>query len=110
VVLMRLRTASGGPVARLTVSPAGVLQIRSDVSGVQLTSGAALAAGWNDVELCGTVGASGSWDLYLNGTAIVQDWVANTGTTGVGRVEVGDTAAKTWTINFDDVVVDSDPG
>jgi len=110
VVLMRLRTAGGGPVARLTVSPAGILQVRSDVSGMQITSGAALASGWNDIELCGTVGASGSWDLYLNGSAIIEGWLADTGTTGVGRVEIGDTAAKTWTINFDDVVVDSSPG
>ena len=44
-------------------------------------------------------------DLYRDGTKIVTGWVANTGTTPVGRVEIGDNGAKTYTINFDDVLV-----
>jgi arylsulfatase A-like enzyme len=35
----------------------------------------------------------------------VSGWVANTGTTPVGRIEIGDNGSKTFTINFDDVVV-----
>ena len=62
------------------------------------------------VELCGTVGANSTWDLYRDGAVIVNDWVANTGTTGVGRVEIGDTLAKIWNVHFDDVVVDQTPG
>ena len=37
-------------------------------------------------------------------------WVANTGTSPVGRIQIGDSAAKTFTANFDDVVVDGFPG
>ena len=37
-------------------------------------------------------------------------WAANTGTTPVGRIQIGDTGAKTWTANFDDVVVDTAAG
>ena len=48
-------------------------------------------------------------DLYRDGTRITT-FAANTGTVPVGRFEVGDTAAKTWTINFDDVVVDQVAG
>ncbi len=35
-----------------------------------------------------------------------HDWVANTGTTPIGRVQIGDSVNKTWTINYDNVVVD----
>jgi len=57
-----------------------------------------------------TVGTAGIWDLYLDGTQVVVGWVANTGATPVGRIQVGDTAKKTFTVNFDDVVVDGFPG
>ena len=51
-----------------------------------------------------------TWSLYLNGTLRGTPWQANTGTTGIGRIQLGDTAAKTWAINFDDVVLDQTPG
>ena len=66
----------------------------------------ALGSGWHHLELCGTVGAAGAWDLYRDGVRIVNGWVANTGTTPIGRIQIGDTAAKTFTINWDDVVLD----
>ena len=53
----------------------------------------------------GTVGTSGTWDLYRDGVKIVNAWPANTGTTPIGRVEIGNAQAVTSTINFDDVVV-----
>ena len=79
-------------------------------SGTQKWSGVAIGSGWHTVELCGTVGANSTWDLYRDGAVIVNDWAANTGTTGVGRVEIGDTLAKIWNVHFDDVVVDQTPG
>ena len=103
-VLLRLRTSANGPIIRV-FALTGILRLRSDVSAAQRSSGVALGTGWHGIELCGTVGTSGSWDLYRDGVQIVSDWVANTGTTPVGRVEIGDNGAKTLTINFDDVVV-----
>ena len=41
---------------------------------------------------------------------IVNGWVADTGTDPVGRVQIGDTAAKTWTANFAGVRLDTTPG
>ena len=69
-----------------------------------------LGTGWHNVELCGTVGTNTTWDLFRDGVEIVTDWVANTGTTAVGRIQIGDTAAKTFTANFDHVVLDEAPG
>ena len=110
VVVFRLRTAANGNVVRVYANQAGVLYVKSDVDGTQKWSGVAMGTGWHTVELCGAVGATSTWDLYRDGLAIVSDWASNTGTTDVGRVEIGDTTAKTWTVNFDDVVVDQTPG
>jgi hypothetical protein len=106
VDLLRLRTAADGPIARAYVNASGTLFLRADFSGAQRSSGVALGSGWHQLELCGTVGSAGAWDLYRDGVRIVSGWTANTGTTPVGRIQIGDTAAKTWTANFDDVAFD----
>ena len=108
--LMRLRTAGNGNVGRVLLNSSGVLQVKSDVSGTVKGSGASLSAGWHSIEVCMTVGTAGTWDLYLDGNQVVTGWVANTGTSPVGRIQIGDSAAKTFTANFDDVVVDGFPG
>jgi alpha-tubulin suppressor-like RCC1 family protein len=111
VDLFRLRTATNGPVIRVYVDTSRVLWIRADASGQQRYSGIAVPLGeWRTVELCGTVGTAGGWTLYLNGAAIVNSWQTNTGTVPIGRVQIGDTATKSWTMNIDDVVVDQSPG
>jgi hypothetical protein len=49
-------------------------------------------------------------DLYRDGVKIVNAWSSDTGTTPIGRVEIGNGTAVTAAINFDDVVVDQTPG
>ena len=105
VTLLRLRTAANGKVARVFVNSAGVLWIKSDVSGLQVSSSTPIGTGWHEIELCGAVGAMGTWNLYRDEVRIVTNWSANTGTTPIGRVEIGDAGAMTFTANFDDVVV-----
>jgi arylsulfatase A-like enzyme len=105
VALLRLRTAANGNVARVFVNNTGVLWIKSDVSGQQISSSTQIGTGWHQIELCGTVGTTGPWSLYRDGVPIVSSWTTNTGTTPIGRIEIGDTLAKTFTANFDDVVV-----
>jgi hypothetical protein len=107
--LFRLRTSTGGPIVRLFMNATGVLVMRSDFSSVQFATGQE-PTGWFNAEMCGTVGSSSTWDLYVNGTKVVNAWAANTGSTPVGRIEIGDTASKTWTANFDDVVLDDHAG
>jgi Laminin G domain len=110
VILMRLLTGTGGGIVRVIENPDGTLSLRSDATGTLMNSGVPLGAGWHDIELCGTVGLSGTWDLYLDGAQIVNGWVANTGTSPIGRVLLGDYQVKTWTANYDFVVVDQAPG
>ena len=107
--LFRLRTSTGGPIAKTFIDAQGRLLVRNDFAGTQVNSLVVMPAGWNRVELCGTVGAAG-WDLYLNGNPIVSAWQTTTGSDPVGRIQIGDTAAKTWTVNWDDVIVDGAAG
>ena len=108
--LLLLRTAANGPIVRVFVNSNGILWSDPTSSNAQLSSGVALGGGWHTMEVCGTVGTSGTWDLYRDGIKIVNAWVANTGTTPVGRVNIGTTQAVTATVNFDDVIVDQTPG
>ncbi len=110
VDLFRLRTPAGGPIAKVFVTSAGTLVARSDFASTQQTSGVAIGSGWHQVELCGTVGAGGSWDLYRDGVKIVNGWVADTGPGPIGRIQLGDTGAKTYDISYDHVRVDVEPG
>jgi hypothetical protein len=105
VDLMRLRTAGNGNIAKVVLSSTGSLQFRSDVSGVTRNTGTSLPGGWHALRLCGTVGSAGTWDMFLDGAKILDAWTANTGTTPVGRVQIGSNAGETLTINYDDVVV-----
>ena len=82
--LLRLRTAANGPVAKVYLNASGTLLVRSDVANTQQSSSTAIGTGWHEIELCGTVGAATTWDLYRDGTRIVNAWAANTGTTPVG--------------------------
>jgi hypothetical protein len=104
--LLKMRTATNQSVGRVFASPTRVLNVRADVSGVTLSSGVSLPAGWNTIRLCGTIGTSGTWTLFLNGSQI-GSWSANNGTAPITRVQIGDDAAKTVTINIDDVLVSS---
>ncbi len=105
--LMRLRTAANGAISKVALDTQGRLIVRSDFAATQISSNVSMPAGWNRVELCGSdISGGGVWDLYLNGVRIVNAWAANTGTEPLGRIQIGDTANKTWTANFDDVQVD----
>ncbi len=109
--LARLTTAGGTGVARVLVDSNGALRVKSDVSGAQSPPGGGLAlGGWHTVEACGTVGGAGAWTLYRDGQVVVDSWIANTGTSSMGRLVIGDPGSKTWTANYDRVVVDQTPG
>ena len=110
LVLFKLRTATNGPVARVSANASGQLLVRSDVAGTRRSSGVSVGSGWHLIELCGTVGTATTWILYRDGVTIVSSWSANTGTVPVGRVDIGDNSAKTFTVNWDDVVVDQAAG
>jgi hypothetical protein len=108
--LFRLRTAANGAIIKVVMLATGNLQIRSDFGSTTINSGVALGTGWHTVELCGTVGSNTTWDLYRDGVRIVNAWAANTGTTAIGRIQIGDVVAKTFTVNYDNVRMDTAVG
>ncbi len=108
--LLRLRSPGNGPAAKAFRTATGKLAIRSDFAGVQKVSTVSMPSGWHNLELCGTAGTSKAWDLYLDGTDAVSGWVTSTDPAGFSRAQIGDSAAKTATVNFDDVLVDQTPG
>lgn len=109
--LFRLRTAGDGPVVRLFVSSGRVLSLRSDVSGVQIATGRMLSVNtWTTLELCGTVGTSATWTLYVDGIQVFGPWTANTGSTPIGRITIGTPDVRTISVRLDDLRVDQSPG
>ena len=110
VDLFRLRSAGNGPIVKVFVATNGTLQIRSDFASTSFNSGVQMGTGFHNIELCGTVGTTSTWNLYRDGVRIVTDWATNSGTSPVARIQIGDTAAKTFTANFDHVVLDLVPG
>jgi hypothetical protein len=109
-VLMRLNTGSGSKIVKVQTNANRKLLIKSEVSGASNTTTAVLTSGWHSLELCGSIGTSTSWDLWLDGTQIVTGWATSTGLTPVGRIQIGDTVAKTITINYDHVRLDQVAG
>ncbi len=106
VTLFRLRTDGGGPIVRVRLDSGGFLRVRSDVSGVSSPRTALLGSGWHTIQLCGTIGPSGTWSLSRDTVVVLSGWTADTGTAPAGRVQVGATARMTWTANFDRVLVE----
>lgn len=109
VDLFRLRTASNGPIIKVFVSTGGYLRMRSDFAGAVFISHVPIGSGWHNVELCGVVGTKTYWFLYYDGLRI-ENWNPDTGTTPIGRIQIGDTMSKTFTANFDNVTFDEAPG
>jgi hypothetical protein len=108
--LVRLRTASNDPIARLLVDSSRYLRVRSDVSGVASPRTVLLDQDWHRLEVCGNVGATSTWDLYFDGRPVLQGWTADTGSQPIGTLELGDKGIKTWTAHLDDIVVDQGVG
>ena len=108
--LFRLRTATNGAVSKVFLDTQGRLVVRSDLARHAILVRRDHACRLEPGRVLRNGRSLGLWDLYLNGTKIVNGWSANTGTTPVGRIQIGDTAAKTWTANWDDVVVDQAVG
>jgi hypothetical protein len=103
--LIKLRSAAGSSIGRVQVDSSRRLSVRADVTGTTYTTTSTVALNaWNRVTLCVSVASAGQLQLRLNGTAI-GTWNANTGTSPLARIQVGDNDPRTATVNWDDLVV-----
>ena len=102
--LIRVRTSANAFIARVYVTSAGKLSVRSDAGAATFTTSAGLTVGtWASVQLCVTTGATGGMSLALNGST-VKAWTTSTGSTPIDQVQLGDDGARTAVVNYDDVV------
>lgn len=102
VALLKLR-AGGVSLARILVAPNRALKVRNDVTGATFLTGRTLTVGWHSIELCVTVGASGSLSMSYDGTPAGSWSAQNLGTTPISGLQILDDTAKTFTANVDDV-------
>ena len=104
---MKLRTASGASAARLQIDGSRRLSVRADVPGTNLTLSrpTTLALGtWYRLRLSASIGGAGSLRVEVDGV-VAGSWNVNTGTSPIGRVQIGDNEARTITANWDALVV-----
>jgi alpha-tubulin suppressor-like RCC1 family protein len=105
-VPIRVRTAAGGPVARISLSAKGLIRVRNDQTATLFTSATSVPLGtWHNVGLCVNIaGAAGQLQATLDGT-VVGTWSSNTGATPIGQIQIGTLDASTVVFNIDDVAV-----
>ncbi|MCU1361457.1 MAG: domain containing protein [Ilumatobacteraceae bacterium] len=102
---LKLRSSSGASVGRIWISNTGSLRVRADVTGAEFATTSVVAPGtWHRLGLCTTIGTTGSLSLRVDGVT-VGTWAANTGTSPVASVQLGDNDARTATANWDALVV-----
>jgi hypothetical protein len=110
VALLRLRSKNDDGVGRVSVESDRELFVRNDFTGGVNLSGTKIPIGkWNMIEMCATVGGSGSLSLYLNGSKILG-WNQDLGPRSIRVVNMIENDTKTFSANFDNVRVDGKPG
>jgi acid phosphatase type 7 len=109
VNFLKLRSTSGTVLAEVYVTPAGLLGVRNNVTGVATNSAVVLAAGsWRSLSLRALVaGPSSRLEVRLDGVPVPGlQLTTNLGTTSVARVQVGENVSgRTADLAYDAVLV-----
>ncbi len=109
VRLLRFRTSTGGPIARLYLTSVRRLAIRNDVAGINRVSTITVTTGeWHEVELrAGVNGVSGAIEVWYDGVRVAGlSGTQNLGTAPIRQLELGNpVAGSSYDLEFDDVAV-----
>ncbi len=108
VDLMRFRNATGGSKLSLYVSDTtGTLSTRNSGGTSTRSSGPQIVPGqWYTVEVHAKVGTPSVTEVWLDGAHLTQlDATGDIGSTNIGQFLVGTTAAGTYDVAIDDVIV-----
>ncbi|MEK6275748.1 MAG: Ig-like domain-containing protein [Actinomycetota bacterium] len=109
--LLKFRTAADSSLLGAYVSSTGKLGERNDFTGISTTSSTVVSAGtWHQLQIHVVVaGVLSLTEVWLDGTQIsALTKTDSLGTTPVGRIHLGDNASgRTFSVAFDDVVVDT---
>jgi chitodextrinase len=109
--LLRLRAAPNSPMMGLYIGSTGILCYRNEQALTNSCSSVSPSKGaWHTALLHVIVnGSTSTVEVWLDRTKLITK-TDNLGTTGVGRIELGDSASgKTFDVALDDVVVDTNP-
>jgi hypothetical protein len=109
VTLLRLRTATGAPIATVSVSRTGRLQLSpapGTTGKTTVNSATTVTLGvWHSLELhVHVAGAASLTQVWLDGSPVaVLATTQNLGSVPVGRMQIGDTqTGRTYNLVFDD--------
>jgi chitodextrinase len=108
VDLMRFRNATGGSKLSLYVSDtSGTLSTRNSAGTSTRSSGPTIVPGqWYTVEVHAKIASPTVTEVWLDGVHLTGlDATGDIGSTNIGQFLVGTTAAGTYDVVFDDVVV-----
>ena len=102
--LLRLQNSSERLIGRLFVKTGTrELWVRADKKGKKRPTGVRLSLNrWYDIELCGSVGAEGSWQVSVDGSQVLDWQVANRGWL-IKQFRLGQSFAGTFVVRYDDV-------
>ena len=106
IYLLKFRNATGGALLGVYVSSTNKLSHRNDVAGLSTSSTTTVGLGtWHELQVRIRInGATGQSEVWYDGASVAA--LAKTfdlGTVPVGRIQLGDNAAATYDIAFDNV-------
>jgi len=114
VWFLTLHRVGGGQALKVGLNGKGRLIVRNAVQGQTITSSTTIAPGaWFELAVHAKTGASGRFDVTLDGVAIAQlSRDADLGGAGLKKLTIGDTSSgRRFSVAFDDVRVAPDaPG
>jgi Fibronectin type III domain/Calcineurin-like phosphoesterase len=109
VDVAKLRTGSGAALLTVFVSPTGVLGYQNNVTTVSTYSTAAVSSGgWHKLQVRTVInGASSQVSTWLDDQPVGElTKTESLGTTGVGRVQIGENiTGRTYDLALDDVTI-----
>jgi hypothetical protein len=108
VDLMRFRNATGGSKLSVYVSDtSGTLSTRNSAGTSTRSSGPTIVPGqWYTLEVLAKIASPTVTEVWLDGVHLTQlDATGDIGSTNIGQLLIGTTAAGAYDVVFDDVVV-----
>jgi len=105
--LVRFRTAANGSLFSIFRNGNGKLSYFNSLTGVS-TSGPIVSTGsWHELEVHGLINGNSSLvEVWLDGTKVITKTAEALGTTGVGRIYIGDpSTGSTFDFVFDNQIV-----
>ena len=110
VNILKLQRSTGAAIAGLSISPAGKLTLRNDVSAITTTSSTVVSKGaWHTVELHLVTDGGISLEVWFDGNPVADLSRSTSGVSaGAARLQIGEpSSGRTSDTAYDNVAVDT---